>query len=270
MVPLEHQWSFFLNASTLHIELWYFLQISSKNDICSFQDISPNYFNTRVFCNCWVPVYFINYIQVVSVYIPMAHKMCLSKDLSEIFHGPSQLRKFFHCNIISHSFLWISPVTGMFSQTFWLQWLLLKKISLWFFNFFTHQQNVLYFWFMLIITWKFCWSSFQVFYEFQYKSKYPYNYCEPSPIWVQQIVWKCVAIPNLTWNMTGLMNDFFTVLMWFIYQLCIHLPYMCLELQSWLWYFRIFSFCNAGRTSFSSLIWCIDLMKWSILMVLWI
>ena len=142
-------------------------------------------------------------------------------------------------------------ILGCFDKRFDINGYFFKKISLWCFNFFICQQNVLYFWFILIITWQFSWSSFQVLYEF--------HYCEPSTISVQKIVWKWVAMPNYSWNMAGLMKYFLTILITitkyvFICRICIS------ELQSWLWYFRIFSFCNADRSSFSGLIWWIDLV----------
>ena len=105
-----------------------------------------------------------------------------------------------------------------------------KNVILWCFNVFIRQQNFLYFWFILIITWQFSWSSFKVHYEFPYKPKYPHNCCEPSTIWTQKIVWKWVAMSNFIWNITGLMNNFFTVLIWFIYQVCIHLSHMCFQI----------------------------------------
>ena len=50
----------FLKCLPLKFNFNIFYQISSKNDVCSFHDISPNCFNTRVFWSCWVSVYFIN------------------------------------------------------------------------------------------------------------------------------------------------------------------------------------------------------------------
>ena len=68
----------------LTLNLNHFYQISSKNDICSFQGISPNCFHTRVSCHCWVPVYFVNYIVCKRwVYIYQLHAKCV---WAEIFH----------------------------------------------------------------------------------------------------------------------------------------------------------------------------------------
>ena len=143
-------------------------------------------------------------------------------------------------------------ILGCFDKLFDINGYFFKKISLWCFNFFICQQNVLYFWFILIITWQFSWSSFQVLYEF--------HYCEPSTISVQKIVWKWVAMPNYSWNMAGLMKYFLTILIWFIYQVCIHLPYMYFRITVLIMVLQNISFCNADRSSFSGLIWWIGLV----------
>ena len=70
----------------------FFYQISTKNDIYSFQDISLNCFNTRVFCSCWVPVYFINY--TVSKWWVFTYQWPTKCAWADIFHDFSHFTSF--------------------------------------------------------------------------------------------------------------------------------------------------------------------------------